>query len=69
MGPASSRNVEGMIDSIACSKVMVKSNGLRWLTGPNAFSEVSSAHGAAELNAIVVRLQTRTGNGARKTRL
>lgn len=49
------------MDSIACSKVIVKSNALRRLTGPNALSEVS-AQGAVELKAIAVRIQTGTGN-------
>jgi hypothetical protein len=53
-----------MIDSIACSKVRVKSNGLRWLTGPNAFS-VFSAQGAAVLYAIAVGLQIEN-NSARQ---
>lgn len=46
---------------MACSKVIVKSNALRLLTGPNALSEVP-AQGAVELKAIAVGVQTGTGN-------
>jgi len=55
-----------MIESIACSKVIVKSNDLRWLTGPNVLSEITSTPGAVELKPIVVGFESGAGNCSRK---